>query len=268
MKTASIFILLMILPVLFVFTEDSEKEGEEKILDAIEQIQSEAEEEETEERETEDEGKKDREKQEEDNGFCEAFWELFFKILFEYSFTMRFADYPYAENSTYYYNTSTLLDPDERKIVSLQLATDFSYHFDGTFGNTNRVNLQLAAVHGNLFNQYIFAGSTRISVFSVNGGFSFFLQNFLLNGYLGAYKLSALDRYLLSFGFSSQFFFPAGFFIDIYNLNSGVNTVQFVHLSVNPNYTIWRFTFGVGYNYNRFVSTVFSGPCLKVSFWL
>jgi hypothetical protein len=34
------------------------------------------------------------------------------------------------------------------------------------------------------------------------------------------------------------------------------------------NFPIWRFSVGLGYSYNLIVGDVYSGPCLKVNFWL
>ena len=112
------------------------------------------------------------------------------------------------ENSIYFHNSSAFRYPRERKAVSLQAATDIATHFDGTYGNINRISVQLTTLHANFYNQIIFAGSEWLSATSLNAG------------------------------------------------------------TASLNYAIWRFSLGVGYNYSRFINSEYSGPSLKICFWL
>lgn len=243
--------------------------GDEKIKKTIDKIKEEAEKAEEEE-EKKDEKKKKVEKKKKEEAEEEE-GSPFFDIIFwylQYASTIRFTDYPYEADADFYYNTSTYVSPQENKIISLQMASDVSYHFDETYGNTNRVTAQLTAVHANFFYQTIFSGSEWFSVVSFNGGISLLLQDFILSSFIGFYKLNFIDDFLLSFGFMSQIFLPANFYIDLYNLNAVLVTVPFTHLAASLNYALWRFSIGVGYNYNKFADIVYAGPCIKVCFWL
>jgi hypothetical protein len=259
--------VLLTLPLSFGVSQDQEKEGDEKIKDTIKQIQEEAEKAEEGEAETEEESDEDS------CSGCQAFGELFLDIFgelfWEYAVSIRFADYPYAENSDYFHNTSAFRYPREEKAISLQAATDLSTHLDGTYGNVNRISFQMTTLHANLYNQFIFASSEWFSVISLNGGLTLSIQNFLLSAFAGGYKLNILDNIILSFGLSSQFFLPGGFYLDLYNLNAVLNyKLNFVHWTVSLNYSFWRFSLGVGYKYSRFINSEYSGPSLKVCFWL
>jgi len=260
-------VMLLTLPLSFGVSEDQEKEGDEKIKDTIKQIQEEAEKAEEWEAETEEETDGDS------CSGCQLFFDVFLDIFGElfwaYAVSIRFADYPYAENSAYFHNTSAFRYPREEKVVSLQAVTDLSTHLDGTYGNVNRISFQLTTLHANFYNQIIFAGSEWLSVTSLNGGLTLSIQNFLLSCFAGGYKLNVLDNFILSFGISSQFFLPARFYLDVYNLNAVLNyKLQLTHWTVSLNYAIWRFSLGVGYTYNKFVNSEYSGPSLKVCFWL
>jgi len=257
--------VLLTLPLSFVMAQEEEKDGDEKILETIKRIQEEAEEETEQEDTTEEDGDSCSGCQ----FFGEIFLEIFEELFWDYAWAIRFADYPYAENSDYFHNTSTFRYPREEKAASLQAVTDLSTHFDGTYGNVNRISVQLTTLHANLYNQLIFAGSEWLSVTSLNGGLTLSIQNFLLSCFAGGYKLNVLDNFIFSFGISSQFFLPGRFYLDLYNLNAVLNDkLQLIHWTVSLNYAIWRFSLGVGYNYNQIVGDVYAGPCLKLGFWL
>jgi hypothetical protein len=259
--------VLLTLPLFCAVSQDQEKEGDEKIKDTIKQIQEEAEKEKEEEAETDDEN--DGDGCSGCQAFGEIFGDIFSEFFWEYALSIRFADYPYAENADYFHNTSIFRYPGADKVASLQAAADLSTHFDGTYGIVNRISAQLTTLHANFYNQSIFASSEWLSVMSINGGLSLSIQNFLLTCFAGGYKVNVLDNFILSFGLSSQLFLPARFYLDLYNLNAVLNdSIQFVHWTVSLNYALWRFSLGVGYNYSRFINSVYSGPSLKVCFWL
>ncbi len=239
-------------------------EGDEKIEETKDKIKEEAEKAKEEQKKKQEEKKKEEEKEEEET----PFFDILFWFFVEYGSKIRFADYPYEGNVDYYYNTSIYMSPEERKIFSLQLASDASYHFDETYAITNRITAQITAVHANFFDQTIFSASESFSVVSLNGGISLFLQDFVLSSFIGFYKLDFLDDFLLSFGFMFQLFLPANFYIDFYNLNAVLIEVPFTHIAVSVNYALWRFSIGFGYNFNKFVDIVYDGPCIKACFWL
>lgn len=237
-----------------------EEQGEEKIQKTIEAIQQAAEEEEEQEYYPDDE--------DEGSPLLELLFRIFAEIFWEYGCSLRFADYPYALSAPYVYSTSAFLDPWETKIVSAHAATDLASHLDGTFGNINRVTVALTAFHLNLYNQNIFAGSEAIRVLSANGGFSLIARGFVLNGFLGVYKISALSSCQLSFGLSAQLFLPPHLYLDLYNLNAVQNAARFNHLTASLNWSLRRFSVGLGYDCTYLAGFTYCGPCLRASFWL
>jgi hypothetical protein len=268
MKRFTVLAFLLVFPFAFGFADspEGEPDGDQKIRQTIEAIQEAA-------KEPAAEPAEDAEEQEEDEQslLLEILAKIFAEIFWEYAFSVRFADYPYAENADFFFSTSAFVSPEETKAVSLHSAVDLSCHFDGTFGNTNRVAAHLAAFHLNFYNQNIFAASQSMSILSVNGGFSLIIRGFALSGYLGIYKLDFLDTCLLSFGLSSQIFLPARLYLDIYNLNAVLNSarsVRFVHLTASLNWAVRRFTAGLGYDYSRLAGDTYCGPCLRIGFWL
>ena len=248
------------------FKVRTNSEGDEKIEETKDKIKEEAEKARKEQKKKEEE-KKEEEKEEKEEE-SSPFLDILFWFFVEYSSKIRFSDYPYERSVGYYYNTSIYMSPEAGKIFSLQVASDASYHFDETYANTNRISAQITGVHANFFNQTIFSASESFSVISLNGGISLFLQDFVLSSFIGFYKLNFLDDFLLSFGFMLQLFLPANFYIDFYNLNAVLIEVPFTHLAVSLNYALWRFSIGLGYNFNKFIDTVYDGPCIKVCFWL
>jgi hypothetical protein len=96
--------VLLTLPLFFAVSQDQEKEGDEKILETIKKIQEEAGKAKEGEAETEEESDGDS------CSGCQSFFEIFLDIFgeffWEYATAIRFADYPYAENSHYFINRS------------------------------------------------------------------------------------------------------------------------------------------------------------------
>ena len=260
-------VLLLLLPLSMIPAQDQEAEGDEKIEDTIKRIQEEAEEEEEGEAEggAEDEG--------DSCAGCQIFGEIFREILgelfWQYMFSVRFAPYPYAEQYAFRYSTLVFEPGEPGKVASIQASADLSTHFDGTYGNSNRLSAQLSALHFNLFNQTLFASSESLSILSLNGGLSLVIGGFDLSGFVGAYKVTTTDTFSVSMGLSSRIFLPGRLYLDLYSLYAFLNdTIRFVHLAANLNYMLWRFSIGGGYNYNNIVGFVYAGPCLKISFWL
>ena len=256
-------ILLFLLPLSMIAAED---EGDEKILDTIKKIQEEAEEEEEEESVWDDDD-------EDSCAGCDILadvcFEIFGELFWQYATALRFAPFPYAEHSLFRYSTLVFEPGEYGKIALLQINTDLSIHFDGTYGNTNRLSAQLSALHFNLFNQTFFSSSHSLTNLSLNGGLSLVIGDFHLDAFAGGYKITGIDSFVFSMGLGSRMFLPGGFYVDLYNLNAFLNdSIRFVHVAATLNYTVWRFSIGAGYNYNSIVDVVYAGPCLKISFWL
>jgi hypothetical protein len=256
-------------------SSDSGAEGDQKIKDTIEDIRKKEAQarKEQEERRKREEAKEEYWRQDpgEDNGdhgrYDEGEDGEGFDWL-EYATTVRFAAYPYAPSSPYAFSTSTFVHPEETKFYALQFESSAAYHFDGTYGNLNRLTIQLTAFNFNLVQQSFFATSERFSLLSINAGCSLALPDFLFSGYAGVYWLDFLDRPLPSFGVRSQLFLPGGFYLDLYNLNAVLESLWIMHLSGSLNFAVWRFGLAVGYMYNNFTGNVYQGPSLGISFWL
>jgi hypothetical protein len=251
-------------------------EGDKKISDTTEDIRKKEaqarkerkEREEREEAEEEEWWRQDPAEDDRDYGDSGGGGDGFVRAWLEYAPTVRFAEYPYAPSSPYVFCTSSWNHPEETKFGILQLASSASYHFDGTFGNLNRLTLQLTSFHINLVQQSFFALSERFSLLSVNAGFSIAVPELLVNAYVGAYWLDFLDAPLPSFGLSAQLFLPNGFYLDLYNLNAVLESLWIGHFTGTLNFALWRFGLAVGYTYNNFAGNVYQGPSLGISFWL
>jgi hypothetical protein len=255
----------MLLCTAFGAAADGDAEGDRKIRDTIEKAR------EAEERARSQRPPEPRESEEEDEGeggLFSFFFELFFEVMLAHGMSLRFADYPYSPESEFLYNTSAWVLPDETKWLSLQLASDMANHFDGTWGNSNRLALQLSGVHIDVYNLQIFGESEWLSLLSVNGGLTFFVPSFLLSGFIGAYKLDVLEDTYLSFGFLCQVFLKPRLHLEVFNLNAAIGDQVWSHWQATAGLSLSRFSLGGGWHYNRIAGTVYSGPCLRGGFWL
>jgi len=247
---------------------DDEKEGDRKIRDTIDRAEEAEDRAKRDDRET----PSDPEEEEREPGLfgiiARAFFEAFFHVMFENASTLRFAAYPYSSASPYLYNTSTWILPEERKWVSLQVASDAANHLDGTWGNSNRLVAQLTGLHLNVYNLGIFSESEGLSVLSANAGITFFVPGFLLSGFLGGYTLDVLEATYLSFGFACQIFLPGHVHIDLFNVNAAIGYEIFSHWEGTVELSLWRFSLGAGWHHNVIAGTLYSGPCVRASFWL
>lgn len=276
-KAATVLLFLVLLGAtscLTVTSGDSGAEGDRKIKDTIEDIrkkEAHARKEQEKRRESE-EAEEERRRQgggedDGDYGGWDEGEERDGFVWLDHALAVRFAAYPYAPSSPYAFSTSTSLHPEETKFYALQVESSAAYHFDGTWGNLNRLTLQLMAFHFNFVQQSFFAASERFSLLAMNAGCSLALPDFLLSGYAGVYWLDFLDRPLPSFGVRCQLFPPGGFYLDLYNLNAVLESLRIMHLAASLNFAVWRFGLAVGYTYNNFAGTVYHGPSLGISFW-
>jgi hypothetical protein len=266
LKKILIGFLIGLLATSFLYTEVSSSSGEDKIKDMKERIN----EEEAEEEQYQEDGAagvQEDEDGEEDCFFASLLFEVF-RILLMYSFTARFAEYPYSPNDDFNFNVSSLKYPDEHKIANLQLSVDTSYLQQSTWGVSSKFCGHLAAINFNGLYQYIFSGGEDFYIRSLNGGLSFILPGVLLNGFIGVFEHEYVDPKLMSFGLSTQIYLPFNLILDIYNLNAYYHSLGFHHLSAMLKYAMWRVNIGVGYNYNEYAGVIFEGPMIKVSFWL
>ncbi len=186
----------------------------------------------------------------------------------QYLTSLRFAAYPYAPESPYFYNTSTWIRPDEEKRVSLQVSSGVADHLDGTWGNSWRAVGQISALHVNLYTLGIFGETESLRVVSANVGLTFFLPGFLLTGFFGGYGMEGLESAYLSAGFACQLFLPGRVHADVFGVSSVFGDELFAHLEATLEVSLWRFSLGAGWHYNTIAGVVFSGPCARATFWL
>lgn len=260
MKAIALIVLLT-LALFPLFADEEESEGDKKIKDTIRKIEEA-------ERERDSGRCKDDEDDADDGCFDACFDFLdFFLAFLEYASLVRFAPYPYADAVDFDFSTLDYDDLEDYKIAYLQVGTDLSTHFDDTYGNTNRLTAQLSALQLNIFNQTIFSSNESLSFLSVNGGLSLLIRSVDLSGFAGAYFVITTGDAVFSTGLSCRIFFPGRIYLDVYGLYAFLGE-GILHVITSLNLAIWRFSIGLGYNYNQIVGDVYSGPCLKVNFWL
>jgi len=234
--------------------------GDDKIEDMKDRILEEENEEESEEEE-------EKNNKDEDEGM-NPFFEFLFMITAD-SFNYRFARYPYAANSdAIRFCTYKDEDPDITKWGFVHATSQFSYLFNGICGTTNKVDINIFAVHLNSFYQRIFSENEAFSVISINPGFSIIGNDFLVHYFFGALFLDFLDEAFFSFGFHSQLILPKKVILDIYNLNSIVYSFAFIHGDLSINYALRFINIGAGLTFNYYAETLYMGPLIKLSLWL
>jgi len=266
-KKILIGFLIGLLAASLLYAEGTSLSGEDKIKDMKERIEEEETKPEEQNQKEGTAGVEEDEEGEEDCFFADLLVEIF-RILLMYSFTARFAEYPYSPNDDFNFNVSSIEYPDEHRIANLQLSVDTSYLQQSTWGVSGILSGHLTAINFNGLYQYIFSGEEDFYVRSLNGGLSFILPGVLLNGFAGVFEHEYVDPKLLSFGLSTQLYLPFNFILDIYNLNAYYHSLGFHYLSVMLKYAVWRANIGIGYNYNEYAGVIFQGPMVKVSFWL
>ena len=103
---------------------------------------------------------------------------------------------------------------------------------------------------------------------SVNVGITIFEPGFLLSGFAGAWALDVLDDAWFSFGFSCRVFLPRRVHIDVFNVNAAIGDEIWSHWEAAAGLSLWRAALGAGWHHNVIAGTIYSGPCLRASFWL
>jgi len=213
------------------------------------------------------------EQDEEDSEECSLFWQLFgelFRILFVYSASERYADFPYAarQSDPFGLNIMETSEPRYRQLAYANLVLDGAYLFHDRWGVTGRLSANFLAVHLEGFSQVLFDPTGSIGFYSANAGLTLPFRRLILNLFLGAFGTEAFPGALFSFGASAQVFLPAKCILDLYNLNAVYGTLQFHHLAVSLNYAFSAVNLGVGFNLNNYADTLLLGPLVRLSFWL
>ena len=180
-------------------------------------------------------------------------------------------DYTYVDDSDLILKRPTYEYKQPRRIAFLTSSVEAAYlgkDIRDTFGATAKISANLYSLHFNCFYQSIFSSEESLTLYSVNGGFYFATQNFMLAPFLGAFYIEPLEEARLSYGANLQIFFPENFNLDLYTLNSSYGSLNFNNFSASLNREFYRFNVGLGFNYNNYAGVTFSGPLARLSFWL
>ncbi len=275
----------MILAVLLFFfplsAEEGSAEKESRIQEIKEKIaeEKETQEEKSEEKEEEKEKEKEKDKhkkksKDRDDSDSDFFYWMFRSLydgFFDFLTNVRYTDYPYARGSDFKFCASINRDPSLTKIAFLHSSVEASYlgkDIGDNYGVTAKVYGNFFSLHLNYFYQRIFSSEESLTLHSINGGISFALHSFMLTPFLGAFYIETLEGAQFSLGANLQIFLPANFIMDLYTLNSSYGSLNFNNFSASLNYAFSRINIGFGYNYNHYGKPVFSGPLVKISFWL
>ena len=210
---------------------------------------------------------------EEDSGAGGFFWQLFgelFRILFVYSASERYADFPYAADPAYPFGLN-FLDSEGagyRQWGYANLVLDGTYLFHDRWAVTGRLSASLLAVRLEGFGQVLFDPTGRLVFYSANAGLTLPFRRLILNLFLGAFGTDLFPGALFSFGAGAQVFLPGRCILDVYSLNAVHGTLHFHHLAVSLNYAFSAVNLGVGFNLNHYADVLILGPLVRLSFWL
>lgn len=273
-------IALMILIFFFpAFAEEESDTEKSRIQEVKEKIAEEAEKQETEKEENEEAKNKDKDTYNKNGRHGNnSGYDLFFRIFrdiyrgfYGQMTNVRYASYPYADNSSFNFCSAVNTNTTSDKIAFLNSSVETSYlgkDIRDTYGATVKVSVNLYSFHLNYFYQRIFSSAESMTYNSINAGISFATSNLNLTPFAGAFYIEFLEETRFSFGANLQVFLPYNYIIDLYSLNSSYGSLNFNNFSVSLNYAFYRFNFGLGFNYNNYAGVNFSGPLAKISFWL
>jgi len=197
--------------------------------------------------------------------------DLLYRIYDNISFDVIYDDYTYIDDSDLISPSPIYTDKHPRKIAFLNSSVEAAYlgkDIDDTYGVTAKISANLYNLHFNCFYQSIFSSEESLTLYSINGGFSFSVQNVTFTPFLGAFYIEPLEEARFSYGVDLQVFLPDNYNLDLYTLNSSYGSLNFNNFSASLNHAFYRFNVGLGFNYNDYAGVSFSGPLVKLSFWL
>jgi hypothetical protein len=246
--------------------QDSIEETRKKILEQREK----AEEEEKKEEKEEEEGLEETEESSEAGSFFGQLFVELLRILFVYSASERYADYPYAARPSepFGLNSMEAIDERYRQLGYANLVLDGACYFENRWGLTGRLSGNLLAVHLEGFGQVLFDPTGYVVFYSANAGLTLPFRRLILNLFLGAFGTDVFSGALFSFGVGAQVFLPGKCILDLYSLNAVYETLRFHHLEVSLGYAFSAVDLGVGFNLNNYAGVLLVGPLLRLSFWL
>jgi hypothetical protein len=184
---------------------------------------------------------------------------------------VSYYDYYYVDDSELIYSRPTYEYNQPRKIISLNSSIEAAYlgkDLDDTYGVTAKISANLYSFYFNCFYQNVFSSGESLTLYSINGGYSFSLQNVTLTPFIGAFYIEPLEEAELSYGANVQIYLPDNYNLDLYSLNSSYGSLNFNNFSASLNHELYIFYIGMGFNYNNYAGISFSGPFAKLSFSL
>ncbi len=216
---------------------------------------------------------REEEEDEEDSGECRLFWDVFgelFRILFIYSASERYADYPYAALSSdpFGLNVDQRFDERYRQVGYANLVLDGAYLFEDRWGVSGRLSGNVLAVHLEGFSQVLFDPTGRVAFYSANAGLTLPFRRLIVNLFAGAFGTDVFPGALFSYGLGAQVFLPGRCILDLYNLNAVYGSLSFHYLAVSLDYAFSAVNLGVGFNLNNYAGILVLGPLVRLSLWL
>lgn len=187
------------------------------------------------------------------------------------SYDVIYDDYTYTDNSDLILSRPIFEHKQPRRIAFLYSSVEAAYlgkDIRDTYGATAKISANLYSLHFNCFYQSVFSSEESLTLYSINGGFYFATNHFILTPFVGALYIEPLEEARLSYGANLQIFFPDNYNLDLYTLNSSYGSLNFNNFSASLNREFYRFNIGLGFNYNNYAGVDFSGPLVKLSFWL
>jgi hypothetical protein len=193
-------------------------------------------------------------------------------LVYDYRYPdVSYYDYYYVDEPELIYSRPTHEYRRPRKTILLNSSVEAAYlgkDIDDTYGATAKVSANLFSFHFNCFYQNIFSSEESLTLYSINGGYSFSVQNVTLTPFIGAFYIEPLEEAELSYGANLQIFLPDNYSLDLYTLNSSYGSLNFNNFSASLNHELYIFNVGMGFNYNNYAGVSFSGPFVKLSFSL
>jgi hypothetical protein len=223
--------------------------------------------------EAEEQEKEGQELDENDDEEAGLLWQLFFelfRILFVYSASERYADFPYAAQPSNPFGLSVMDEVDDRyrQLGYASLVLDGAYLLEDRWGASGRLSGNLLALHLEGFSQVLLDPSDRLAFYSANAGITLPFRRLIVNLFLGAFGSDVFRGALFSFGVGAQVFLPGRCILDLYNLNAVYGPLHFHYLTVSLDYAFSAVNLGVGFNLNNYAGVVVFGPQVRLSFWL
>ena len=192
--------------------------------------------------------------------------------LFEDWGLIQYSEFPYSDNKYPYFSSFD----NDKNVPTTDKYFCFNFMADVTlFGDTTGMKVQGRAnalmMHINAESDFYITRKSgdNFSIISAHVGFNLLnLPGFSLAGYIGMMQHSSIETPLLSCGGGFTAFVGYGLNIDAYSRIGFFESLYFVSVNGSINWSINRFTIGIGYEYNNYAGILFTGPSVRLGIWL